>query len=269
MGRPLAEPPPANTLTKSMWNRPTPPRRDATLQDSVERLLALGYAHTYDRIVRAFQPYQDLLREVTAYIDRSVAGSDPRDVRILDVASGTGTVAFELARRGYSVLGVDLVASLVKVARDRRGVDAAPRVDFQQLDVARDTVPGSGSYDVLISMHTLYWHPDPIGLLQGCQRALKPGGHAIFLTYSRPAHVLPTFQQVRARHGRLAALRALRWLIPTAVFELFRDYEPHYMSPDEFHRTLAAAGFDVLEFKQTFLAGISLLAWTQAKPAPR
>jgi SAM-dependent methyltransferase len=248
-----------------MWNRPMAPRRDVTLQDSVERLIAVGYAHTYDRIVRTFHPYQDLLRQVMTYVDRSVAGADPRDIRILDVASGTGTVAFELARRGYSVLGVDLVASLVKVARGRRGAEA-PRVDFQQLDVARDSIPGSGGYDVLISMHTLYWHPDPVGLLQGCRRALKPGGHAIFLTYARPAHVVATFRQVRGRDGLLAALRALRWLLPTAVFERFRDYEPHYMTPDQFHRTLASAGFDVLESTQTFLAGISLLAWTQAKP---
>lgn len=244
------------------------PRRTLPIQDSVERLIAVGYGCTYDRIVRTFEPYRDLLREVTAYIERSVAGTDPAAVRILDVACGTGTVAFELARRGYSVLGVDVVGSLVKLARDRRQAETSLKVEFQQLDVAREPVSGAGGYDVLVSMHTLYWHPDPVGLLQGCQRALKPGGHGIFLTYSRPAHVVPTFRQIRGRQGLVAAIRALRWLLPTALFERFRDYEPHYLSPEEFHRGLAAAGFEVLDSKRTFLAGISLLAWTRVMAQP-
>jgi SAM-dependent methyltransferase len=234
----------------------------------IERGLAFGYGFTYDVIVGSFEPYQALLREIGDLVDRSCPGAEPAAVKVLDVACGTGTVALALAERGYSVVGLDVVEALVRIARDR-GPAGPGRLSFGHADVAADPVPGAGTYDVVVSLHTLYWHPDPGGLLEGCRRALKPGGHGIFLTYSRPARVGRTFTEIRARQGLRAAFQALRWLVPTALFERFRDYRPHYLGENEFHGALAAAGFQVLEARQTFLADISLLAWVRADDGSR
>jgi len=70
---------------------------------------------------------------------------------------------------------------------------------------------------------------------------------------------------VRARQGRLAALRALRWLVPTVVFEAFRDCDHRYYGASEFHAAIEAAGFEVLETRDTFLAGLSRLAWARVR----
>src|SRR2546428_772333 len=99
----------------------------------------------------------------------------------------------------------------------------------------------------------------------GSPRSVKPGGHAIFLTYNRPARVIQTFREVRRSEGLGAAVRALRWLVPTAAFERFRDCEPRYMSETELREALDRAGFDVLEAHRTFLAGLSHLAWVRAR----
>src|SRR2546425_4466268 len=63
----------------------------------------------------------------------------------------------------------------------------------------------------------------------------------------------------------VAVARALRWLVPPATFEMFRQYEPQYLNRDEFERLLARAGFEVLEVRATFLADLSLLAWVRAR----
>ncbi|MGH7393352.1 MAG: class I SAM-dependent methyltransferase [Candidatus Rokuibacteriota bacterium] len=226
-----------------------------------ERLVALGYGWTYDAIVGGFPPYQRLLDEVAHLVGRALADvPDRRSRKVLDISCGTGTVAARLARDGYRVLGVDSVAHLVDVAQRRHGASAT----FRHLDVARDTVPESGTYDALVSMHTLYWHPNPHGVLEACRRLLKPGGHGVFLTYTRPARVGRTFGRIRARQGTTAALRALRWLVPTAAFETFRHYDPQYLTREEFGLALGRAGFEVLELRETFLAGLSLLAWGRA-----
>jgi len=112
-------------------------------------------------------------------------------------------------------------------------------------------------------MHTLYWHDQPHALLEGCRRALRPGGHAIFLTYGRPASVVKTFGEVRGREGWGAALHALRWLVPTVLFETARDCKHRYYGESEFHATLEAAGFEVLEGHRSFLAGLSHIAWVR------
>src|SRR5262249_23762532 len=153
------------------------------------------------------------IRELVA---RGARPGAPAATRVLDVSCGIGTVAGRLARRGWTVVGVDAVAHLIDVAR-RQHRDSGLALSFHHADLAHDPLPGAGSFDVLLSMHTLYWHPNPDAMLSACRRALRPGGHAIFLTYERPARVLRTFLEVRRQSGRLEAVRSLRWLLPTAL----------------------------------------------------
>jgi 2-polyprenyl-3-methyl-5-hydroxy-6-metoxy-1,4-benzoquinol methylase len=245
------------------------PVEDAvTVAPTLERLIAVGYGLTYDAIVRGFGPYEALLDEIAGLVARVARPGSPDATRVLDVSCGVGTVAQRLARRGWSVMAVDAVAHLVSVAR-RNHRDSGLSLSFRHLDIARDALPGAGTFDVLVSMHTLYWHPDPAGFLAACRRALRPGGHAVFLTYTRPAHVARTFAEVRRRAGLVEAVRALRWLLPTALFDLARDVSPRYLSAAEFSAALREAGFEVLETRDTFLAGISMLAWTRAAEPAR
>lgn len=240
-------------------------RNRSTTQPPVERLIAIGYGLTYDAVVRGFAPYEALLGEIAGLVKRAATPGLPTGTRVLDVSCGTGTLAARLARDGWSVVGIDSVAHLVDVGR-RHHSDSGLSLSFHHADAAHDPIPGAGTFDVLVSMHTLYWHPDPKALLAACRRALRPGGHAVFLTYTRPAHVVATFAEVRRQRGWWEAVRSLRWLVPTALFELFRRVTRRYLSADEFRAALRDAGFEVLEIRETFLAGISLLAWTRTAP---
>jgi len=233
-------------------------------RDALEHMIAVTYGVTYDAVVTHFPPYEAMLEEIVAFVGRCIPnGTSPRATRVLDVACGIGNVSLRLAHEGYSVVGIDGVKHLVEIAREK----SSPRgtnVTFQHFDIARDAVPAGGNFDVLVSMHTLYWHPDPTALLEACRRALKPGGHAIFLTYERPAG-LATFRKVREAEGLGAAIRSLRWLVPTMTFEFFRESEHRYLGATEFHETLGRAGFEVLEARPTFLSGLSRLAWCRVK----
>jgi 2-polyprenyl-3-methyl-5-hydroxy-6-metoxy-1,4-benzoquinol methylase len=237
------------------------------IRAALEHMIAVTYGITYDAVVTRFRPYEAMIDEVVTLVTRSAPVTDnPRSVKILDIACGIGNVGLRLARIGYTVVAVDAVRHLIAIAREKHHTSgSAPNLSFHHLDVARDELPGAGTFDVLVSMHTLYWHPDPVALLAACRRALKPGGHAIFLTYNRPARVVQTFREARQAEGLGAAVGALRWLLPTAAFERFRDCEHRYMSEAEFREALDQAGFDVLEAHPTFLVGISHLAWVRAR----
>ena len=236
------------------------------IRGALEHMIAVTYGFAYDAVIKGFQPYETLLDEISSLVRRSApAEPNRRAVRVLDIACGIGNVGLRLAREGYTVVGVDAVRHLIAIAREKHRAEALSNLTFHHLDVARDTMPGAGTFDVLVSMHTMYWHPAPHALLEGCRRALRPGGHAIFLTYGRPALVGQTFREVRAREGSAAALRALRWLVPTAAFEALRDCDHRYYTESEFRASLEAAGFEVLEAHPTFLSGLSHLAWARTR----
>ena len=231
----------------------------------MDHLAAFGYGLAYDAVVRGFRPYEELLDDIVARINRATApGTARQSVRILDVACGTGTLARRLAREGYDVVGMDSVDRLVEIARQTAVSRLDGQLSFHHLDVARAPGPGAGDYDVLVSLHTLSWHPEPARFLAGCRRALIRGGHALFLTYARPPRVLRTFRDVIGQGGLRDGVRALRWLIPTAAFEALRSGQRRYLCAEEFHALLEGAGFSVRDSARTFLGQISLLAWTHA-----
>jgi SAM-dependent methyltransferase len=241
----------------------TETRRPAAgrVERGIERAIALAYGATYDRVVRGFAPYQTLLNDIVDVLART---EDGRALRIVDIACGTGTAARRLAQAGHRVVGLDLVPHLVTRARR----DESEGLTFTDGDLAAGTSFADGSFDACVSLHTLNWHPRPLALLKECRRVLRPGGHAIILSYTRPAALRATFGGVRARDGIGAALAALRWLVPTAVFEACRHYDARYPDTDTLHQELAAAGFDIVESRPVFLAGVSRLVWARRSDTP-
>jgi ubiquinone/menaquinone biosynthesis C-methylase UbiE len=179
------------------------------------------------------------------------------------VSCGTGSLARRLAARGHEVLAVDPVGELIAAARRRGGGDGDGRVSYRHLDLGRTSLGAGERFDVVVSMHTLAWHPDPMALLVACRRALGSDGHAIVLSYARPVHLTTTFGSLRARAGLGDAVRALRWLVPTAAFELLRRYDHRSVDVHDLTTMMTEAGFEVRESRHTFLAGVSALAWAR------
>ena len=226
----------------------------------LEHAIAKAYGLTYDAVVEGFAPYEALRDEVTGYVRRSA----PPGARVVDVACGIGNVCLRLGEMGYAVQGYDAVGSLIEVARAKqRAAGNAASVRFDELDVASAAAPGE--FDALVSLNTLYWHPDPEALVRACRAALVRDGHAVFVTYVRRARVVGTALEVRAAQGAIAAVRSLRWLVPTALFERARDFEPRYLDPRAMREMLEHAGFEVLEERAAFLAGMCHLVWARAR----
>jgi len=69
-------------------------------------------------------------------IDRVLAMMRPEPgARVLDLACGTGRHSIELARRGFSVLVVDIAADLLEVAASDAERQSVASVDFQEADL--------------------------------------------------------------------------------------------------------------------------------------
>src|SRR5439155_16310661 len=66
----------------------------------------------------------------------------PRPGRLIDLGCGTGRLLVPFARRGFWVLGVDLSAEMLKVAREKAGAEGVAvhllRANLTELGCVRD-----------------------------------------------------------------------------------------------------------------------------------
>jgi demethylmenaquinone methyltransferase/2-methoxy-6-polyprenyl-1,4-benzoquinol methylase len=106
-----------------------------------------------------------------------------RGLEALDLATGTGDIAFDLHDAGARVVGLDLTKRMIQLAIAKRR--AGPRFlvgDMIALPLA------SGSFDIVTTGYGLRNVPD-IGLaLDEAFRVLKPGGRVLSLDFNRPAN---------------------------------------------------------------------------------
>lgn len=102
----------------------------------------------------------------------------------LDIACGTGDVAFQIADRfpKAEVHGIDLTPGMIEIAKRR---DERARVRFAVGDMSRLDFP-DGSLDLITGSYAIRNAPDLGETLDEFARVLRPGGRAAFLDFSKP-----------------------------------------------------------------------------------
>ncbi len=104
--------------------------------------------------------------------------------RVLDVGCGGGILSESMARRGASVVGIDMGEAPLAVARQHASQQGVA-VDYrsQSVEALADQQPQQ--FDVVTCMEMLEHVPDPLSVVLSCQKLLKPGGIAFFSTINR------------------------------------------------------------------------------------
>lgn len=99
----------------------------------------------------------------------------PDDGRVLDVGSGTGSLAFAIGERKSTVrvLGIDPSKEYVAFANSRNPFP--DRASFQEGD-AQKLQFADASFDASLSLLVFNFIPDPLKALQELRRVTKPAG---------------------------------------------------------------------------------------------
>ena len=104
--------------------------------------------------------------------------------KILELGTGTGGTATLLAKRGASVVGIDLLPFRLAEAQGRVAEHSvAESVNFALMDATHLAFPDN-TFDFIISKSVLVF-TEHTQTAEECYRVLKPGGKAIFMENMR------------------------------------------------------------------------------------
>jgi demethylmenaquinone methyltransferase/2-methoxy-6-polyprenyl-1,4-benzoquinol methylase len=106
----------------------------------------------------------------------------------LDLATGTGDIAFAISARGARVVGLDVTRRMIELARAKAGGSVgAP--GFLVGDMLALPFPGA-AFDLVTMGYGLRNVPDLQAAIDEVFRVLKPGGQALSLDFNRPSNPL-------------------------------------------------------------------------------
>ncbi len=204
---------------------------DASWRSDVRRMWE---GADYPAIAASLRP---AAREVSLSAGRGAGRS------ALDLATGTGTVAFELAEAGWAVIAIDLAARLMSIGR-RHATTAGLTVEF--IEASMTQIPSAdASVDLVTSGFGLIFAPDPREALNEISRVLRTGGRLVLSAWT-PAGTMGQMTSLIGEflnHHKIA-MAPFRWggplLSDTWLRPQFTDIEHHthalhlpFDSPDE------------------------------------
>jgi demethylmenaquinone methyltransferase / 2-methoxy-6-polyprenyl-1,4-benzoquinol methylase len=146
------------------------------------RTLFATIADRYDFITVALSYGQD-----RRWKRRVIAMAGPRPgARALDLATGTGDIAFGLAAAGARVVGLDITLRMIELAREKAG---ARRVTWVVGDMQALPFPDD-SFDIVTTGYGLRNVPNLAQAVEEIGRVLVPGGRIVSLDFNRPGNPL-------------------------------------------------------------------------------
>jgi SAM-dependent methyltransferase len=154
---------PTNAATAAAWDGP-------------DGAHWVEWDHVYDRSIARYNE---------ALLNAAAIG--PGD-QVLDIGCGSGSIACTAAGTAVdgSVLGVDLSAGLLDLARRRAEAQGVTNVEFTHTDAQAHPFERA-SYDVAVSRTGAMFFGDPVAAFTNIGHALRPGGRLALLTWQQVA----------------------------------------------------------------------------------
>jgi SAM-dependent methyltransferase len=199
------------------------------------------------------------LRHIAGALARGEAIVDrmPETGRVLEVGCGTGGLLVAAARVGRSIVGVDIAARWLVVAR-RRLTDHGLVVPLTVAEAERLPWP-DGTFDTVVADSLLEHLDDPVRALREWVRVLRPGGQLVLWSPNR-------FTLATDPHLGLWGVGWLpRRLVPAYLRLRGRtDWPPRTLSAAEARRLARRSGLEQVTVGPPEITE----RWAETRPAP-
>ncbi|MEO8808048.1 MAG: bifunctional 2-polyprenyl-6-hydroxyphenol methylase/3-demethylubiquinol 3-O-methyltransferase UbiG [Burkholderiaceae bacterium] len=204
-------------------------------------------AHRWWDTESEFRPLHQINPLRLDWIDTHVPLSGKR---VLDVGCGGGILSDSMARRGATVLGIDLAAKPLKVAQLHALEADTPNVEYREVAAEALAAEQPGSFDVVTCMEMLEHVPDPSSIVAACTTLVKPGGWVFFSTINRNAKAF-VYAIVGAEH--------VLQLLPKGTHEYAK-----FIRPSELAQWCRNTGLDLIDTRGMEYSPITQRYWLSA-----
>lgn len=188
---------------------------------------------------------------------RTVSMAQPRDTIALDIATGTGELAFELIRQGArTVVGADFCLDMLHAANlkmARSGIDG--RISLLTADAMRLPFPNA-TFDCVVNGFMLRNVDDlQVTFVELC-RVLRDGGRLVCLDLTRPRGALQRFFRLY-----------ISAFVPLLGFVVARNYGAYrylfdsltiHPDADRLAKMLLEAGFADVDYELTGFGTVAI-----------
>jgi 2-polyprenyl-6-hydroxyphenyl methylase / 3-demethylubiquinone-9 3-methyltransferase len=197
--------------------------------DPAELLKFGSRAHAFWDRDGAFRTLHDIDPARQAYI---AARAGVAGARVADIGCGGGLLAEGLARRGATVMAIDLAPEMIEVAR-LHAAGAALAIDYRLCSAEQLVQERPHAFDVVCCMEMIEHVPDPARLIQQLAALTRPGGTVLLSTINRTA---------KAFAAAIVAAEYLFGLVERGTHEYAR-----LVRPSELAAHARAAGLELLD----------------------
>jgi SAM-dependent methyltransferase len=140
--------------------------------------------------------YDQISRGIADSIEHCVLRLNPQPgERILDLATGTGWTSRVVARRGGTVIGVDIAAELLNAAR--ASADAEGLAIEYRLGDAEHLPFEDGEFDAVVSTCGIMFASRPEAAAAELARVCRPGGRIALTTWLSDSNLAKMFDVMR------------------------------------------------------------------------
>ena len=192
----------------------------------------------------------------------ALAGRVPRGACALDIACGTGDLAFAVQQLapGVRARGIDASSRMIAAAQERAAAAGPGAPLFEVGDMSAISEP-NGSVQLITGGYALRNAPDWRAALAECARVLAPDGVLATLDFYRPEHA--AWRALLLGYLRLAGeLVGRAWHGHGIVYGYIAPSIAHFATVPEYEVELRRLGFTV-EARATHLLGA--VAWHVAR----
>jgi len=173
-----------------------------------------------------------------------------KGLRVLDVGCGGGVLADAMARKGASVLGIDLASKALKVAQLHALEANTQGVEYREVSAEGLAAEQPNGFDVVTCMEMLEHVPDPSSVVKACAALVKPGGYVFFSTINR---------NVKAFMFAIVGAEYLLNMLPRGTHEYSK-----LIKPSELARYCRNASLDFVQAKGMQYNPLSRHYWLSA-----